>query len=108
MKKMTKLAALFIVVLVGGGISPVVTRDKVTLGVTNASALPPGYTAGTVKWFNDAKGFGFLTTESGEDVFVQSNAIVSKGFRSLQEGRQVEFIVGQGPKGPQAYKVHQI
>ena len=60
---------------------------------------------GTVKWFNDAKGFGFITTEAGEDVFVHFSAIQSAGFRSLQEGSQVEFDVAQGPKGLQAQNV---
>ena len=62
-------------------------------------------TSGTVKWFNDAKGFGFITTESGEDVFVHFSAIQSAGFRSLAEGAQVEFDVVQGPKGLQASNV---
>jgi CspA family cold shock protein len=60
---------------------------------------------GTVKWFNDAKGFGFITTEGGEDVFVHFSAIQSRGFRSLAEGAQVEFDVTQGPKGLQAANV---
>ena len=62
-------------------------------------------TTGTVKWFNDAKGFGFITTEGGEDVFVHFSAIQSRGFRSLAEGAQVEFEVTQGPKGKQASNV---
>jgi cold shock protein len=60
---------------------------------------------GKVKWFNDAKGFGFITTETGEDVFVHFSAIQSKGFRSLQEGSSVEFDLIQGPKGLQASNV---
>ena len=60
---------------------------------------------GTVKWFNDAKGFGFITTDGGEDVFVHSSAIQSRGFRSLSEGAQVEFEVIEGPKGLQAANV---
>jgi len=60
---------------------------------------------GTVKWFNDAKGFGFITTEGGEDVFVHSSAIQSRGFRSLSEGAEVEFDVIEGPKGLQAANV---
>jgi cold shock protein len=60
---------------------------------------------GTVKWFNDAKGFGFITTEGGEDVFVHFSAIQAAGFRSLPEGAQVEFDVTQGPKGLQAANV---
>jgi cold shock protein len=63
---------------------------------------------GTVKWFNDAKGFGFITTESGEDVFVHFSAIQAKGFRSLAEGAQVEFDLVQGPKGLQAANVNPI
>ncbi len=60
---------------------------------------------GTVKWFNDAKGFGFITTEKGEDVFVHFSAIQGSGFRSLAEGSAVEFDVVQGPKGLQAANV---
>ena len=60
---------------------------------------------GTVKWFNDAKGFGFITTDGGGDVFVHSSAIQSRGFRSLSEGAQVEFDVIEGPKGLQAANV---
>ena len=62
-------------------------------------------TTGTVKWFNDAKGFGFITTEGGEDVFVHFTAIQGNGFRSLSEGAAVEFEVVQGPKGLQASNV---
>jgi CspA family cold shock protein len=60
---------------------------------------------GTVKWFNDAKGFGFITSQNGEDVFVHFSAIQGNGFRSLAEGAQVEFEVTQGPKGLQAQNV---
>jgi CspA family cold shock protein len=60
---------------------------------------------GTVKWFNDAKGFGFITPESGPDVFVHHTAIVSEGFRSLAEGESVEYDTVQGPKGLQAVNV---
>ncbi len=60
---------------------------------------------GTVKWFNDAKGYGFITTAAGEDVFVHFSAIQAKGFRSLPEGSQVEFDLVQGPKGLQAANV---
>lgn len=60
---------------------------------------------GTVKWFNDAKGFGFITSESGEDVFVHFTAIQGNGYRSLPEGAQVEFEVTNGPKGLQAQNV---
>ena len=60
---------------------------------------------GTVKWFNDAKGFGFITRENGPDVFVHHTAILSEGFRSLSEGDRVTFDVVQGPKGAQAANV---
>ena len=60
---------------------------------------------GTVKWFNDAKGYGFISRQNGEDVFVHFSAIQSSGFRSLQEGQQVQFDVVKGPKGWQAENV---
>jgi cold shock protein len=60
---------------------------------------------GTVKWFNADKGFGFITQENGPDVFVHYSAITETGFKSLNEGDQVEFQVTQGPKGPQAQSV---
>ncbi len=60
---------------------------------------------GSVKWFNDSKGFGFIQREDGPDVFVHHSAIVGTGFKSLQEGGRVEFEVTQGPKGPQAENV---
>ena len=60
---------------------------------------------GKVKWFNDAKGYGFIEQEGGEDVFVHFSAIQSNGFRSLQEGQQVQFNVVKGPKGFQAENV---
>ena len=60
---------------------------------------------GTVKWFNDSKGFGFIVRENGEDVFVHHSAIQSEGFRTLSDGQQVEFEVVQGQKGPAAENV---
>lgn len=62
-------------------------------------------TSGNVKWFNDAKGFGFITSENGEDVFVHFSAIQGGGFRSLAEGAAVEFDIVNGPKGLQASNV---
>ena len=63
---------------------------------------------GTVKWFNDAKGFGFLAVEGGKDVFVHQSAIVAEGFRSLSEGDKVEFEVEQGKKGLAAAAVRKV
>jgi len=60
---------------------------------------------GTVKWFNDSKGYGFIERDDGDDVFVHFSAIQGDGFRSLAEGQQVEFSVEQGPKGLQAADV---
>ena len=60
---------------------------------------------GVVKWFNGSKGYGFIERESGEDVFVHYSAITGDGFRNLEEGQRVEFIVTQGAKGPQAEEV---
>jgi CspA family cold shock protein len=60
---------------------------------------------GTVKWFNGGKGYGFITREEGEDVFVHYSAIQGQGFRNLEEGQSVEFDVEQGPKGLQANNV---
>ena len=60
---------------------------------------------GTVKWFNDAKGFGFIERQNGEDVFVHHTAIRAEGFRTLSDGQQVEFEVVQGKKGPAAESV---
>jgi CspA family cold shock protein len=60
---------------------------------------------GTVKWFNDAKGFGFISRQNGEDVFVHFSAIQASGFKSLPEGQAVQFSVVKGPKGLQAENV---
>ncbi len=60
---------------------------------------------GTVKWFNDSKGFGFITAEDGSDVFVHHTSIQSQGFKSLAEGDQVTFDVEKGDKGPKAVNV---
>jgi CspA family cold shock protein len=63
---------------------------------------------GTVKWFNAAKGYGFISREDGEDVFVHYSAIAGDGFRSLEEGQRVEFEVTEGRKGPQAANVTKL
>ena len=63
---------------------------------------------GTVKWFNDAKGYGFISREGGEDVFVHFSAVEGEGFRSLSENQRVEFEVEQGPKGLQAVHVRAL
>lgn len=63
---------------------------------------------GTVKWFNDAKGFGFIAHEGGPDVFVHFSAIEATGFRSLAEGDEVEFEIIEGPKGKQAASVRKV
>ncbi|MDF1499235.1 MAG: cold-shock protein [Anaerolineales bacterium] len=60
---------------------------------------------GTVKWFNASKGYGFIEVEDGDDVFVHYSAIQSDGFRTLEEGQRVEFVIEQGPKGLQAASV---
>ena len=60
---------------------------------------------GQVKWFNDAKGYGFIEQDDGDDVFVHHSAIQMEGFKTLDEGQQVEFEVTEGPKGPQASNV---
>ncbi|NLV77309.1 MAG: cold-shock protein [Tissierellia bacterium] len=60
---------------------------------------------GTVKWFNATKGYGFISTDEGEDVFVHYSAIESDGFKTLEEGQNVEFEIVQGEKGPQATNV---
>jgi CspA family cold shock protein len=63
---------------------------------------------GTVKWFNDSKGFGFIKADNGQDVFVHHSEITADGFRSLKEGERVEFEETPGPKGPKATKVKRI
>jgi CspA family cold shock protein len=64
--------------------------------------------AGTVKWFNDSKGYGFIRADDGQEVFVHHSEIVGEGRRSLSEGQRVEFEVTEGPKGPKAVKVQAV
>jgi CspA family cold shock protein len=63
---------------------------------------------GTVKWFNESKGYGFITREDGVDVFVHYTSIQGNGFKTLSEGQQVSFDVDDGPKGPKAINVQKI
>jgi len=63
---------------------------------------------GTVKWFNDSKGYGFIERPDGKDVFVHHNAIEGEGFKSLREGDSVQFEIVEGPKGPQAANVRKL
>ena len=63
---------------------------------------------GTVKWFNGSKGYGFISREEGKDVFVHYKSIEGNGFKSLEEGDEVQFEVGESPKGPQAINVSKI
>lgn len=63
---------------------------------------------GTVKWFNDQKGYGFISREDGDDVFVHFSAIEEEGFKSLEEGQEVEFEIVEGDRGPQAANVTKV
>ena len=75
---------------------------------TGVIELGAGVAQGTVKWFNNEKGYGFIAVDGGEDVFVHYSAVQSDGYRSLDEGQRVEFEVTQGPKGPQAESVRAV
>ncbi|EMF0326806.1 cold shock domain-containing protein [Enterococcus sp. E5-79] len=63
---------------------------------------------GTVKWFNNEKGFGFITVDGGDDIFVHFSAIQGDGFKSLEEGQEVEFTIVEGARGPQAAEVTKL
>jgi CspA family cold shock protein len=75
---------------------------------TNKGAAPLAQYKGTVKWFNNAKGYGFLGRDDGPDVFIHYSSITTEGYKSLQEGDKVEFEIVQGQKGPQAANVTKI
>jgi CspA family cold shock protein len=79
--------------------------DLVALKRLNSGLIIMSTVTGTVKFFNEAKGFGFITREGGPDVFVHYSAIQGGGFKTLAEGQQVDFTVTQGQKGPQAENV---
>jgi cold shock protein len=80
-------------------------RNKPTSAKRNSDIKMSEKEQGTVKWFNDAKGYGFIQRSSGDDVFVHHSAIRAEGFKSLAEGEAVEFTVTKGPKGLQAENV---
>jgi cold shock protein len=90
------------------------TADALAINLTPGFHItllehPRKMATGTVKWFNDAKGFGFITPDDGgEDLFAHFSEIQSKGFKSLQEGQKVSFEVKQGPKGKQAANIQPI
>lgn len=78
----------------------IATRRNVQVRIRRSTSVQ-----GTVKWFNNSKGYGFIGRDDGPDVFVHYSAILGDGYRSLQEGDAVEFEIVQGPKGPQAANV---
>ena len=77
----------------------------ITFALSMLMATPVMAENGTVKWFNEEKGFGFITTESGKDIFVHFSEIKKDGFKTLKEGEEVTFEIGEGQKGPQAVNV---
>ena len=86
----------------------VARAEQVNLNATKEQYNSMEREQGTVKWFNDSKGFGFIQRSTGDDVFVHHSAIQSEGFRSLAEGDAVEFTVTKGPKGFQAENVTKL
>jgi cold shock protein len=86
---------------------PQLSSDSIQRNIKR-KGTPASMEQGTVKWFNDAKGFGFISRANGEDVFVHFSAIQASGFRTLKEGQAVQFNVVQGPKGWQAENVQPV
>jgi len=85
------------------------SRRKATAYIDEVARQESGVVEqGTVKWFNNAKGFGFISRDGAPDVFVHHTAIVAEGFRTLSEGERVEFEIVQGPKGLQAANVRRV
>ena len=87
-----------------------VVREGAASGTLLSIILRKGHSMeqGTVKWFNGAKGYGFIARENGEDVFVHFKAIIGDGYKTLNQGDKVQFEIEQGPKGLQAVKVQKI
>lgn len=88
--------------------STTISTITIDVAIDVAGTGAPNMAQGTVKWFNGEKGYGFICQPEGADLFVHYSEIDGSGFRSLEEGQQVEFEVGQGQKGPQATAVRVI
>ena len=101
-------SAFFVVFLVGTIRIDIVSHPIIFMYQTRSVQQMSDRKTGTVKWFNDQKGFGFLEQQDGDDVFVHHSAIVAEGYRSLAEGDRVEFTIEQGQKGPAAADVRKI
>merc|ERR1711935_1291020 len=97
-----KLSILSVVLLLSGAQAFAPQGNK-AFGLSSTSLMAK--VQGTVKWFNEAKGFGFIEQEDGPDVFVHFSAIMEEGYKVLNEGQKVEFEVGEGQKGPAAENV---
>ena len=83
-------------------------KNTDSISTVSKKASDPNRETGSVKWFDSSKGYGFITRDMGEDIFVHFRSIKGNGYRSLREGQAVEFIVTQGSKGPQAEDIHII
>jgi CspA family cold shock protein len=91
-----------------GFFMPVGSACVLTFSISEGAATVSDKVTGTVKWFNNAKGYGFISQETGEDVFVHHSAITMTGYRTLNEGQRVQFSVERGPKGLQAKDVEPL